>query len=295
CDNLIECLKTIKCSSNTILSKIIKDRIKPNKNLKKFNANVNAYFEKENEIKAEINIKAITQGNIDINDEFSFKIKTKPIICEKCSKQNTEYFEAILQIRNKNENIIQDVLKDLDLILEEEKKRSVFATKIESLKNGVDIYITSQKHIKTIGKKLYEIYGGEMKINEKLFSKDHLTSKNLYRVNVLLSIPDFKKGSLIKINDQLIFISSIKGNFILGKDLIKNKNIKTKYNFDEIEIIQLKPHKTNIIKTHPEIEVLNPLTYQNEKIMNNEIIKEKNIDLNNNVDIVIYNNSIWIV
>ena len=35
-------------------------------------------------------------------------------------------------------------------------------------------------------KKLKKIYGGELKIAPKLFSRDNLRSKNIYRINVLL-------------------------------------------------------------------------------------------------------------
>jgi nonsense-mediated mRNA decay protein 3 len=295
CNNLFEGSKVIKNKSyQESFNQIIKQRINPNKKLKKFNAVVDSDYLNNKVILSNINIKALSDAGIEINDDYSFEIKIREITCEQCSKKNTEYFEAILQIRNKNDNIIKEVLSELDLILEDEKKRSVFATKLLELKNGVDIYITSQKHVKEIGRRLYDIFGGEIKINEQLFSRNHLTSKNLYRINLLLRIPDFKKHSVIKIDEKLIFVTSIKGNFILGKDVLTNKSIKTKYDLNDIEIIQDKPIETIIVKEKPHYEILNPITFQNQIVMNPEVIEieqNKEIQRNNNRDSVIDKNS----
>jgi nonsense-mediated mRNA decay protein 3 len=297
CNDFFEGLKTIKTKYfNDGIIKIIKSRIILNNNFKKFNLNIEVEKINENYVNIYLNVKAISSGNIPLSEDFMIPFKIKHITCVQCSKKNTDYFEAILQIRNRNDIIIKKVINELNKILKIEEKRSVFATNFIQIKNGVDVYITSQKHIKDIGKKLYEIFGGEIKINEQLFSKNHLTSKNLYRINLLLRIPDFEKNSIIKFKDKLIYITSIKGNFLLGLDLINNKNIKTKYNLDEIELIQEKPIITELIKTNPNVEVLNPFTFQNEQIMNpNVLIDSKNKIIDNKINVVIYNNLIWVI
>ena len=102
------------------------------------------------------------------------------------------YFQGILQLRNVNKEVIDFVRQQIN------KRDDVAITKIVRQPNGFDYYITSQKYIQTIGKKLRESFGGFLKTSSRLHTRSR-TGKDLYRVNVLFRISQYKAGSVVNI------------------------------------------------------------------------------------------------
>ena len=100
-----------------------------------------------------------------------------------------DYYQGILQLRDVNEEILGFVQNQI-------KKRSdVAITKTIKYANGVDLYMTSQKFIRILGKKLKDSFGGELKISAKLHTRNK-QGKDLYRVNVLFKLSKYKKGDI---------------------------------------------------------------------------------------------------
>lgn len=89
-----------------------------------------------------------------------------------------EYYESILQLRPYDKKILNYVKKRV------EKRKDVFISKEVKLKKGIDLYLTSNKFALILGKKLKKAFKGEVKISRKLFSRNKLTSKRLWRVTV---------------------------------------------------------------------------------------------------------------
>ncbi len=93
--------------------------------------------------------------------------------------KNPDYFEGTLQLRNPHEEV-------LNFIRNQFKNNSkVWIAKEERLKTGIDLYISSNKFLLSLGKKLKKSFKGELKISRKLFTKNRLTSKMVYRMTVL--------------------------------------------------------------------------------------------------------------
>lgn len=93
-----------------------------------------------------------------------------------------DYYQAIIQIRPKDKDIIKFIKKQVD------KRERVFISKEIEKKFGVDLYISDQKFARAIGKKLKDNFKGELKITKTLFSKDRLTSKLIYRSTVCFRV-----------------------------------------------------------------------------------------------------------
>jgi nonsense-mediated mRNA decay protein 3 len=178
---------------------------------------------------------------------------------------NDQYFEGILQLRN----IDDEVLEEIDKKLSKVTKKGISISKIKDVKNGLDLYFNNKKYIQKLGQELQKKFGGILKISPQLFSRDKQTSKDLYRVNVLLKLFDFKVGDILKINDSYIKITSLDKK-INGIDLELNKKKSFDYN-DDYKII--KKYKTTVCKIKPDIEVLHPETYQSILIQNKAKVK----------------------
>ncbi len=94
-----------------------------------------------------------------------------------------KYFEAIIQLRPYDDTV-------LTYIEDEISKRGpeIFISKIEELKTGVDIYISSQRFARSLGDKLKKKFNGELKITRTLHHTDRLSSRLLYRATILFRV-----------------------------------------------------------------------------------------------------------
>ncbi len=132
--------------------------------------------------------------------------------------KNPQYFQGVLQLRNPTQQIVDFVAEQI------EKKNNVWIAKTAKQKNGVDLYISSNRFLKEIGKKLKQNFVGELIESNSLFSVNRLTSKEVYRGCVLFRYFNIKKGETITIKGDEIKIISI-GKKILGKNLQTNKKV----------------------------------------------------------------------
>ncbi|MBW2994789.1 hypothetical protein KY312_00405 [Candidatus Woesearchaeota archaeon] len=189
------------------------------------------------------------------------------------------YFQGILQLRNVDDSIVQYVLNQFE-------KNKISIGKIEEVKNGLDIYSSSNKFSRKLAHKLQNEFGGEIKESPKLYSKSKLTSRNIYRLNVLYLAPSIRKGEIVKVNDKIIKVSSLTKNIIRGTELVKNRRVSILNKSAKI----LKPKKAMIVKLKPQIEVMHPETYQ-------AVIPEnkKNVKINEEVAVVIYKNKLYLI
>jgi len=128
-----------------------------------------------------------------------------------------DYFEGVLQLRNPTKKVIEFVLKEV-------VKAKVTIAKQKKVNGGIDYYMSSQKFLTKLGKMLSNKFSGDVKINRKLFTRKRLTSKNVYRVNVLFRVPNFKRGDVLIVDGKEVKVFSLGKNVVL-KDLKSGKKI----------------------------------------------------------------------
>ena len=183
------------------------------------------------------------------------------------------YYEAILQLRNINDDVFGFICRQIN-------KEKAGVARQENVRNGIDLYLASQKFARKLGKTLIEHFGGILKITAKLYSRDRQTSRNLYRVSVLFKCLDFIKGDVVMTEGKVFRITAI-GKKITGKDLITGK--KKKINLkNKVEVLEAK--KTIVSKTRPRLEVIHPETFQSVPVAN-----PKELKLGEKIKVVVYN------
>ena len=133
-----------------------------------------------------------------------------------------DYFQGILQLRDVNDEILSFVHNQL------KKRNDAAVTKTIKFSNGIDLYITSQKFIRILGKKLKESFGGQLKISAKLHTRNK-QGKDLYRVNVLFRLSKYKKGDIVAIRGDKVRLISI-GKKIFARDLSTGKKVTIRIN-----------------------------------------------------------------
>jgi len=137
---------------------------------------------------------------------------------------HNQYYEGVLQLRNPTTEVI-------NFIKSQCKKENVLITKTVKEDEGFDYYLTSRKFLHKIGKKLQQSFTGQLKVSSRLFSKDRLTSKDIYRVNVMFRLFPLRKGDIFEYRGETLKIINI-GTKLLAKNV--KTGIKKWIPFDDL-------------------------------------------------------------
>ena len=235
----------------------------------KRNAGVNA------KCTAEVDIEKMV-GEESLRDTYSFPFTIGHTYCNACCKKGTEYFEGIIQLRGDGKRF-EEALAFLRKEIQKVGSKGMYINKEEKVKKGIDLYITSQRRLPKIIETVYKQYGGTMKINEQLFTRNRQTSKDLYRVNAYLCLPSFGVRDVIAIKKDLIQVTSVNGKKVVGVSLKTGKKVSSLY--EEYELIASSEQfvTVQVVKRKPSVEVLHPETYQSTPVVNAKDVKKKEI------------------
>lgn len=134
------------------------------------------------------------------------------------------YYEAILQLRNPNKQV-------MNFAKDEIERKKIGVAKAEKVRNGYDYYLADQKFARQLGKKLKSKFKGILKVTAKLYSVSRQTGKQIFRLTVLYRRPSFKVGDTIEFQGEKMRIKSI-GKEVVG---ILENGKKVKYKFKDLE------------------------------------------------------------
>ncbi|MBI4452207.1 hypothetical protein HY637_02150 [Candidatus Woesearchaeota archaeon] len=132
----------------------------------------------------------------------------------------SNYYQGILQLRDVNEEMLSFVYNQI------KKRGDVAVTKTMNLPNGKDLYITSQKFITILGKKLKESFGGQITTSSKLHTRSK-TGRDLYRVNVLYRPAKYKRGDIVAVRGDKVKLLQV-GRRIFALELKTGKKIRVR-------------------------------------------------------------------
>ncbi len=104
---------------------------------------------------------------------------------------HSKYYEAIIQLRPKDEKLI-------DFVLNECKKNNIYISKVIEHKTGVDVFVSSQKFAVALITQLKKRFKGKPKITRSLFKTQRQTSKKVYRVTVLFRLDPIEETDQTK-------------------------------------------------------------------------------------------------
>lgn len=223
-------------------------------------------------------------AHVKIEDEdyslpINFFVTTSPHI----AKVGSGYFEGILQVRNARQEVKQFIKNIL-------KKDNIYINEVVEKKESIDYYFVSKQKQKNVAAKIIKHFSGYIDQNPQLFSRNHQTSKDIYRLNTLVQIPKFKQKDVIKLDDKPHIVTSI-GKTNSAIDIEYNKKKTFKYN-PEKNYEKFKKYNTKIIKLEPDITALNPKSFQEMKTKN---LTQKKLEINQNVKGIIFKDIFYII
>ncbi len=109
---------------------------------------------------------------------------------KKAIDRHVDYYEAIVQIRPKDNDVLSFIKKEVSL------RNDVKIAKVIEEKYGYDVYISSQYFARGLGRKLKARFDGKVIISKKLHHQDRMTRKLLYRATILFRLNPKEEADL---------------------------------------------------------------------------------------------------
>ena len=152
-----------------------------NKYIKDYDAE--AEFEREEDL---IEVDLILRKDLEgekVSQKAKVDIKEEKQQCPECSRRVSGYFKTIMQLRGEN---LEQALRDIEKRSESLQDRRNYVSKVETVSDGYDIYLSSKEITQKILKVLKDNYSLETKRSYKLIGEKE--GQRVYRNYVSVRI-----------------------------------------------------------------------------------------------------------
>ncbi|KAF1078368.1 60S ribosomal export protein NMD3 [Methanogenium sp. MK-MG] len=127
--------------------------------------------------------------------------------CDRCSRFSGGYYASTIQVRATGRRPdafererAEKIAYDIEESVQQLGERLSFITRIDDTRDGVDIVVSSHSMSDLIVRQIITEMGGKSTRHPKLIGEQD--GKKVYRINVLLRLPQFRKGDVIVFNKR---------------------------------------------------------------------------------------------
>ena len=153
------------------------------------------------------------------------EIKKKRVKKSVPGEMHQGYFEAVIQLRNVEQNVVDSVFLEAD-------NYGVYVSKVNWLKHGVDLFVSDRKFARNTGKILQRRFGGLMRTSARIFTRDRYSGKEVYRVTVLFKQFPYGKGEQFNFKGDVYTVLNVTTVvYVEDKD-----HVKKRLRFDDLEL-----------------------------------------------------------
>ncbi len=130
---------------------------------------------------------------LEVVESFRTRLRVKREVCPTCSRRRSGYFEGILQVRAEGRPLTPEERDRLVASVETAvarrvgKGEEVFVSKVEHVRGGADVYLSSNALARVIARELADAFHGTVGSSPKLYGRRK--GKDLYRVTYVVRIP----------------------------------------------------------------------------------------------------------
>jgi len=245
----------------------IEAALEVSKDAKAVQVSVQLVEQDERNIEAKVDVKLVSKG-IDVERQLSTVVRLKRGSCDSCSKQQGRYYEAILQVRGPGRELDEADGREVQRVVKarvgamRRSSRSIFVSKIEDVKGGLDFYFSTIPAAKSIARELQDTMCAEYKESSSLWGRRD--GKEVYRMTFLIRLPGFKPGDVIDYASSTYFVQGMSRGMVRARDLTtgEDRSIKLK---ETGECVLAKPsgeikRAVVVAQTDRELQVLDPDT-----------------------------------
>ncbi len=200
--------------------------------------------------------------------ELATTIRLKRGSCTECSKQQGNYYEAILQLRGDDRASSEEPLSAMEKRIRDRvasmrrKDRGVFISKVLKVKGGLDFYFSTTQVAKTLAREIQESTCAEFKESSSLWGQKD--GEEIYRMTFLVRLPSFGKGDIVTYSKRAYYVRGMSRGVLHGIDLANGEErpIRLKEH-DECALTVSKDQVMRAVVVHEsdrELQVLDPET-----------------------------------
>lgn len=261
----------LELSDEKIMLNTLNNHIDINKYVENVEIDVETTLARGSNIECVAHIKGYVLGEI-IEQDYKINFKIKRTVCPECSKFQSGYFEAVIQLRadkrvldNEEIAIVDDIIADkINKI--SKKNKMAYISERAVLKEGIDYYVGTYKVAKRLSNTIKDTIGGVVKESPRLMGRDKSAGKDLYRTWISVRLPYFRFYDFIKYDNTVGQVIGIDGKKVLIKDLISRKHISVQWrDYNKIDVVAKKEDvkgTTVTSKTPDSIQILHPVSYE---------------------------------
>ena len=232
---------------------------------------VGTFADKQDDRTFQVTIQAdIGLGGRITEAECKTLVRLKNTVCKKCSRQLGNYYEATLQIRSGDKGLTDELRDETvrrvrdSVELQSKTNRGLFITKVQEVRGGVDIQLSSTSLARSLTKDLIEAYGAESQESASLVGQ---TSDGLemYRLTFLVRLPSYHIGDILEMNGKPHILSGL--NKTGGRLTSLNDFRDTSARKNEIQAMKIlakvSDRKEAVVLTSSdtEVQVMHPTNY----------------------------------
>ena len=159
------------------------------------------------------------QADVGVNGriteaEGNTLVRLKNTVCKKCSRQLGNYYEATLQIRSGDKGLTDELRDETvrrvrdSVELQSKTNRGLFITKVQEVRGGVDIQLSSTSLARSLTKDLHDAYGAESQESASLVGQTP-DGQEMYRLTFLVRLPSYHIGDVLEMNGKPYLLAGL--------------------------------------------------------------------------------------
>ncbi len=158
-------------------------------------------------------------------ERLSLEIRLQYATCDTCGMMSGGYYESILQVRADGRQVTEEEIERITDIVTQRtvseygKDDRAFVTGTFRSKHGIDFHIGSEHLSRKIADELETQFLAARKENYKLITQDR-GGKRKYRVTILLRLPRYQRGDVIRVSGHPCWILSLGNGSMSCYDLV---------------------------------------------------------------------------
>ena len=137
-----------------------------------------------------------------VQQTCELKIIWKKENCDRCSRFSGGYYESTIQVRATDRKPdlyererAEKIAYNIEDEVQEAGERLSFITRVDNTRDGIDIIVSSHSIGDAIARQITTEMGGKITRHPKLVGERE--GRELYRITLLLRLPQFRKGDVI--------------------------------------------------------------------------------------------------
>lgn len=200
----------------------VEEALDVSKGVKLTDLRVNLSEKDERNLQADVQVLLTVDGH-EFERQLATIVRLKRGSCQECSKQQGNYYEAILQVRGPERTLSRDTEADIERLVNarvatmRKSSREVFISKTEHVKGGLDFYFGTISSARTVARGLQESLCAAFKESSSLWGRRD--GKDIYRMTYLVRLPGFSKGDIVGIQGREYLVRGMSKGIMHGIDI----------------------------------------------------------------------------